>query len=261
MDEPHQLGHGVHLELLHHAAAMLLDRLLGGAKRRRDDLVHFARGHERQHLTLARREALDPTPNVLELRAVASPSAVALERDPDGADEIFVAHRLREKLQRPGFYCAHAHRDRRLAGDEDDGDRRVHTLQLSGHIEPAAVGQVYVEHEAGRRVGALVAEEFPCRSKCLHAQPDRSDHAAHCFAGGKIVVHDIHDPIIRGHYTGPARKERGMVAKITNGRVGDKRGSAMLFPLAASLVPYSVVHTRTPPPLTYLPHTQPTHTT
>src|SRR3954453_22269722 len=62
IDEAYKLGERRGAQLVHHAAAMNLDRLLGGADVHRDVLVRQAARDECADLRLARREPRRETP-------------------------------------------------------------------------------------------------------------------------------------------------------------------------------------------------------
>src|SRR5206468_6171938 len=120
LGHPDQRGHRFRPHLLHHAAAVDLDRLLGGAKLARDLLVEHAGDHECEHLALTRRETVHPALDLLAFSrlglALAAPGQGAL----DGVQEILVVAGLLEKIDGPTLHGTHGHRDGSDAGDEVD---------------------------------------------------------------------------------------------------------------------------------------------
>ena len=71
LGKTHQIGHGSHRELLHHAPTMNLDRLLRRFQFRGYLLVQEADDYEAQHLEFSRRQFIDQTARSASLRALA----------------------------------------------------------------------------------------------------------------------------------------------------------------------------------------------
>src|SRR5882724_12377435 len=102
--EAHQLRHRAGLHLRHHVRALLLDGGLAGAQLAGDLLVEQTGDDPRQHVSLTRRERRVATTKLGALVTLRAHRAIALDRASNGVEQILLAERLRQKLDRAGFH-------------------------------------------------------------------------------------------------------------------------------------------------------------
>jgi hypothetical protein len=132
--------------------------------------------------------------------------AIFVERKLDGVEQILVADRLGEELDRARLHGPHRHRDVAVASDEDDRDLDVRLGELGLKVEAADTGQPDVEHQATRDVGLAGLEELGRRSEHLDLHPHRRQQAPQGVTDGGVVVDDVDDrPWLRRvtHYSAP----------------------------------------------------------
>ena len=67
--------------------------------------------------------------------------------------------------------------------------------QVTLKFEPADVRQAHVQHQAGRRLRTLGAEELARRPEGLHAQSHRGDESLDGVADRRIVINHKYDRI------------------------------------------------------------------
>src|SRR3984893_804341 len=197
--EPYQFGDGVHSELLHDAATMLLDRLLRGPQLRRDLFVHPAGDDESQHFPLARRQSLHSRSQAGQLGALLSGRAIPLQCLTHCRDEVLFPERLRQKLHCAGLHRADAHRDSTVARDEDDRNWSLLRVQHAHEVQSARVGKLDVEDNAGRILRTGVAQKLRCRRERFTSQANRPDETSQRLPNGKVVVNDVHNRVFGRH--------------------------------------------------------------
>ena len=91
---------------------------------------------------------------LLSRPVILEPGAVASEADMNGVEQILVAERLRQKLDRTSLHRLHGHGNVAMPGDEDDRELNVSPRQLTLKFEAALPGKPDIEHEAGRPTGS-----------------------------------------------------------------------------------------------------------
>jgi hypothetical protein len=99
---------------------MDLDRLLDGAEVDRDLLVELARDHMLKDFAFARRQPAEPLADRLQRGAGLAHDAVAFDRPLDGSQQILLADRLGQEIDRPGLHRPHAAGNVAMAADESD---------------------------------------------------------------------------------------------------------------------------------------------
>jgi hypothetical protein len=90
-----------------------------------------------------------------------SPLAIAVERRPDGIQEILLAQRLSKEFNRASFHSLHRHRDVTVASDKNDWNI---DLNVGLKIDPAQSRQSDIQYEATHLIRDLALKEFLCRS-------------------------------------------------------------------------------------------------
>src|SRR2546427_6737252 len=193
LGHPDQRGHRFRPHLLHHAAAVDLDRLLGSAKLARDLLVEHAGDHECEHLALTRREAVHPALDLLAFSRLGLALAAPGQRPLDGVQELLVVAGLLEKIDGPTLHGTHAHRDVTEARDEDDREAALSLAEVGLEIQPTRSSQPHVEQEARGPVQHLALHEGTGRGERLHVEAGGADQSGHRPAHGLVVVDDVHD--------------------------------------------------------------------
>src|SRR5204863_6328342 len=140
---------GPHLQ--HDLPALFLDRRFRGAELAGDLLVEEAGDDSGHHVAFARGQGLVPATKLGDLLPLRSRGAIALDRVSNGVEEILLAKRFRQELDRTGFHGPNRHGDVAVTGEKDDGQRRVRTGELALKLEAAEPRESYVEDEAPRR--------------------------------------------------------------------------------------------------------------
>src|SRR6202047_2719395 len=112
-----------------------------------DLLVEAASHHQGQHFTLARSESLEPRPQRCDRLFVLQPRAISREAQLDRVQQVLIAERLGQKLDRSSLYRLNGHRDIAVSGDEDDRNVNIRRRELSLKIETASAGQPDIEHK------------------------------------------------------------------------------------------------------------------
>ena len=74
--------------------------------------------------------------------------------------QVLIAERFREELDRSSLYCLDGHRDVAISGYKDNRNVNVRRRQLTLKIEPASAGQPDIEHKASGSFRAAFFNEF-----------------------------------------------------------------------------------------------------
>src|SRR6516162_2476455 len=136
-------------------------------------LVEQSPNHSCHHFALARGERSKASMNGFRGGPLLASRAVSIQRLLNRIEEILVAERLRQKLERPCFHGTHAHRDVTVTGNEDNRNCHTGFVQSSLQIKPALSRHPHVEYEATSDIRPLTPQEILSRSKKLDAKPDR----------------------------------------------------------------------------------------
>src|SRR5262249_7843520 len=104
-----------------------------------------------------RRRVVGPS-SLLELAAVVT-------RLLDGVEQVFIAARLREKVDGPALHGLYSRRDVGMTGDEDGRDPSVDLGQFLLQIEAAQPRHVYVEYQAAGAVGTPACQKLLGRAE------------------------------------------------------------------------------------------------
>jgi len=187
---PGQVRQRSGLHLSHDLAAMNFYSGLADADVVRDLLVEAASHDQGHNLTLAGGEGLEARPQRGDCLFVLQPRAISLEAQLDRVQQVLIAERFCQELDRSSFYRLDGHRDVAMSGDEDDRNVNVGRRELSLKIETTSAGQSDIEDEARGAVRAPFAQEFGNRSQGLGLHADRSDQAAERLADPRVVIDD-----------------------------------------------------------------------
>src|SRR6202035_3180440 len=190
VDHPRQVRQRSGLHLSHDLAAVDFYSDLADADVVGDLFVKAAGHHQGHYLTLAGGEGLEARPQRGDRRFILQPRAISREAQLDRVQQVLIAERLGQELDRSSLYRLDGHRDVAVSGDEDDRNVNVRRRQLSLKIETTSAGQSDIEHEAGGSVRAPFAQKFGNRSQGLGLQADGPDQAAERLADPRVVIDD-----------------------------------------------------------------------
>src|SRR5215813_8792807 len=181
------------MHLAHDLSAVDLYGALRHAEFGSDALVCVAGDYQGHDFALALGERGEALLQPGDGRRRLALQAVALDARVDGVEQLLIAERLAQELDRPRLDRAHRHRDVAVAGNEDDGKMDARLRQLLLEREAARARQSHVEHEAARGVGALRLQELLRRSEYARLETDGGDKILDGVAHRRVVVDDEHD--------------------------------------------------------------------
>ena len=127
-------------------STLFLDGDLARSQLAGDLLVEQTRDNSGQHVTLARRQGGVSAAKLGELVPFLAGLAVTLDSAANGVEQVLLAKRLRQKLNRARLHCSNRHGDVAVAGEENDRQGRICVGKLSLEIQPAQPRQADVEH-------------------------------------------------------------------------------------------------------------------
>ncbi len=119
----------------------------------------------------------------------AAPLAIHAEGRADRVQQILVAERLLQKVDRPGLQRLDGHRYVTVAGHEDDRDADVLPDQLGLKFKATLPRQADIEHDARRCTWQVRLEECGRGAEHFDAKIDRLQQIADRFADELVVVH------------------------------------------------------------------------
>ena len=129
---------------------------------------------------------------------VLQPRAISRETERDRIQQVLIAERLGQELDRSSFYRLDRHWDVAMSGDEDDRNVNVGRRELALKIETTSAGQPDIEHEASGAVRAPFVQKFGNRGQGLGLHANGSDQAAERLADPQVVIDDD-DVRLLGH--------------------------------------------------------------
>src|SRR6266446_2383950 len=151
-------------------------------------LVEAASHHQGHHLALPGSENLEARPQRGDRLFVLQPRAISHEAELNRVQQVLVAERLGQKLDRSSLYRLDGHRDVAISGDEDDRNVNIRRRELSLKIQTTSARQPDIEHEAGRAVRAPFVQKFGNRSQGLGLHADGSDQTTERLADPRVVI-------------------------------------------------------------------------
>ena len=98
---------------------------------------------------------------------------ILIKRVIDPVDQILVAERFLDKIQRAFFQRFDRHRYVAVAGDKNDRQNRVYFIQSILKFQTAHAGHSYIKHQATGDIIIVELQEFGCRSKPARLDSDR----------------------------------------------------------------------------------------
>src|SRR6516162_67102 len=195
---PGQVRQRSRLHLSHDLAAMDFYGDLADADIEGDLLVETAGHHQGHDFALAGGERLKPRPQRGDCLFVLQPCAIAREAQLDRVQQVLIAERLGQELDRSSLYRLDGHWDVAVSGDEDDRNLNVRCRELSLKIETASAGQPDIEHKAGGSFRAPFFDEFRHRSQRLYLQAHGTEQALERLTDPRVVIDD-NDGRLRSH--------------------------------------------------------------
>src|ERR1700674_4411692 len=107
-------------------------------------------------LALPGAQRLEAFPEGGQSFLILPPSAITIEAELNGVEELLITERLRKGLNGTTLHRLHRHRDVAVPGDEDDWEFPVRRGELALKIKTALPRRPAAEHQAGgatRQIG------------------------------------------------------------------------------------------------------------
>jgi hypothetical protein len=205
---PRKIRQRLGLHLAHHLATVDPYGNLADADVAGNLLIHAALHDLTHYLAFARGQRLEALSKRGQRRFFLASGTVTCKTELDRIEQVLIAERLRQKLDRSSLHGLNRHGNVAVPGDEDNRQMNVRGRKLSLEIKPTSPGQSYVEHEAGRSVRAPGLQKFRHRRQRFHLQTDRSQQAAKRLSDRRIVIDDDDGGLclrhrFRSRHTGP----------------------------------------------------------
>ncbi len=171
-------------------AAVDFDRDLADADIACDLLVKAAGHNQGHHLALTRGQRFEARPQHRDRLFVLQPGAISRKTQLDRIQQILIAERLSQELDRAPFHRLHGHRNVTVSGDEDNRNVDVRRRELSLKIETTPARQSDIEHQTSWSVRAPFVQEFGNRRQGFGLHANGSDQAAKRLADLWVVIDD-----------------------------------------------------------------------
>src|SRR5688572_14573287 len=150
--------------------------------------------HDALHdLGLARRQQLESGANLVLLGAPFAPLAVAIERLVNAIDEVLVAKRFLQEIDRARFHRRHRHRNVAMARDENDRNLAAPLVEALLQLESAQARHSDIGHETRVSTAVVALEKIERRAERLVLEADRFEQHAERVADRLVVVDEIDD--------------------------------------------------------------------
>src|SRR3989442_12020878 len=154
-----QFGDRFCSHLLHHTAAVDLDRLLGSGELHRDLPVELPDDDTPEHLTLPRRESVDPALEFSAFSGFRLALAALGQRARDGVEKLAIITRLLEEVDGASLHGPDGHRNVTEASEEDDRQGPLSLAEVGLEIQPGLSPEPDGEHDASGPGGHLALHE------------------------------------------------------------------------------------------------------
>src|SRR5262245_6268244 len=148
----HELGERACSHLLHDIAAMHLHGDFADPHFAGDLLIQETGGYVRHHFVFTGRQRFEISSKLRNRLFPSPPSAVPLERQLNGVQQILLPHWLGEELYCPSLHGSDRHRNITVPGDENDRNLNTVLGQLGLKIESAELRQSDIQHEAAGHI-------------------------------------------------------------------------------------------------------------
>ncbi len=129
--------------------------VFGGAKLSRNLLVELAADDHVDDFALSLRQRFETLTQHCKFRLLLAYGPILLQCDSNRIQQILIAERLGEKLDRSRLHSLDRHWNVAVAGNKDDRDGNVGLSQLALKIEPADSPQPDIEDQTAGRVRTL----------------------------------------------------------------------------------------------------------
>src|SRR6202140_4392220 len=110
-------------------------------------------------LALPGAQRLEAFPERGQSFLILPPSAITIEADLNGVEELLITERLRKELNGTTLHCLHRHRDVAVPGDEDDWEFPIRRNELALKIKTALPRQSDVEDQTGGAIQRIGLEK------------------------------------------------------------------------------------------------------
>src|SRR5579862_1222580 len=167
---------------------MNLDGALTEAEFGGGDFIGFAAANQRQYFPLARRERVTPRADASALAELDAVLAVRFQRPLHPVDEVLIAERLLQEVERTLLHGLHGHRDVAVPGDEDHRNDRAAQIQLLLQLETAHTGHAHVEYQAARPPWIIARKKLMRGAHTGAGEANRLHQQLQRVAHGLIVV-------------------------------------------------------------------------
>src|SRR5258708_23904468 len=131
---------------------LFLDGGFAGSQLPGDLLVEQTGDGGAHHVPLARSQQVIPATKLGELQPLRACHAITIDRVANGVEQVLLAKRLREKLDRTGFHGPDGHGNVAVPGQEDDRQRRVRVGEFLLKVKAAQTREADIKHEASWRM-------------------------------------------------------------------------------------------------------------
>ena len=145
----YQVRKRCNLHLPHDVAAVDLERDLADAKLGSRLLVEKAAHDQRQHLTLARRQALETPTELGEVGSLPPHVTILRNSGVNPAQQIVLLERLGQEVDRPSLDRAYRRRYIAMSGDKHDW-RVIPLRDLALQVQAVDVRKIDIENQACR---------------------------------------------------------------------------------------------------------------
>src|SRR6185369_16566979 len=182
-------------------SALLLDGGFARPEVGGDLLVEQTGDNPGHHVPLARRQRGVASAERRELLPLLTGGAIAFDGLANRIEQILLAKRLREELDRPGLHGPDRHGDVAVAGEEDDRQGRVGAGELSLQVEAAQPREAHVEDKTSRRIDSGPLQECLSAREDLDRQAHGGEEPPERVADGGVVIDDEDNGSRRAHAT------------------------------------------------------------
>lgn len=173
-----------------------------------DGLIHPPTSDAEHDLLLSGREFRPAIEHFREIGQAHLHAALRFERFGDSLRQLASVHGLHEKVRRTGVQRLHGHFNVAVPREKEHGLRILSAAQFRKEFEPRHIGHAYVENDATRHRGHVVAKEV-CRARIgLHVVAFATKHEAESFERRRVVIHHPHEKMHVTHGSFPPRSLR-----------------------------------------------------
>ena len=157
-------------------------------------------------LVLLRREGADPRLEFLQFLTLCLLLPASINGPVDGVEQVLLVEGLLEEVQGACLHGAHAHRDRAVAGDKDDGQLDARHGQFILQLETADFRHPHIENQASRFLPVTGLQKLRGGGKGFCREAHGLNEPLQGPPDGRIVVDDENDRLYVLHGLTPLSK-------------------------------------------------------